>query len=153
MPLTGDELKAKVEELKPAPEAEIAIACGYVSDSGKARMAAFKDALLDAHGLSLKPAKPAGRKGRALSFSVAASTKGAIVLASGYAALIGIGPGEQAAIAHHDHQLIITKAGLTPTATPIAALDLPPLTPPPPVVTYDTAPAATAEPQPTVCPF
>lgn len=143
MPLTGDELKARVDALKPAPESEIAIACGYVSDSGKARISAFKDALLDAHGLSLKPAK-GSRKGRALSYTVAASAKGAIVLASGYAALIGIGPGEQAAIAHHDHQLIITKAGVTPTATvePVP-IELP-------VVTYDSAPPQAT---PELCPF
>lgn len=144
MPLTGDELKAKLAELGQVDEATAAIACGYTTKAGKASLGSFRQAQLAAHGLALSKPRGTGRKGRALSYTVAASAKGAIVLASGYAALIGIGPGEQAAIAHHDHQLIITKAGVTPTATaePVP-VELP-------VVTYDSAPPQAT---PELCPF
>jgi hypothetical protein len=121
--LTGDALKTRVAELSPMAESDIAIACGYVSAAGKAKLSAFKDALLAAHGLSLKPAKPAGRKGKPLSFQVTAGKTGNIVLAGGYAALLGIEPGGTVQIAHQGNALILTAAV---TAEP--------------VVTYDAAP-------------
>jgi hypothetical protein len=142
--LTGDELKAKVAELGPMAESDIAIACGYVSAAGKAKLSAFKDALLAAHGLSLKPAKAAGRKGKALSFTVTTGKTGNIVMAGGYSALLGIAPGGQVQIRHQGDALILTAADSTATAAPVVDAT--------PVVTYDR-PMATPEPQPAVCPF
>jgi hypothetical protein len=135
--LTGDELKAKVAELGPMAESDIAIACGYVSAAGKAKLSAFKDALLAAHGLSLKPAKTAGRKGKALSFTVTTGKTGNIVMAGGYSALLGIQPGSQVAIRHQGDALILTAADST--AAPVVDAT--------PVVTYDT-PLAAATPEP-----
>jgi hypothetical protein len=135
--LTGDELKAKVAELGPMAESDIAIACGYVSAAGKAKLSAFKDALLAAHGLSLKPAKTAGRKGKALSFTVTTGKTGNIVMAGGYSALLGIHPGSQVAIRHQGDALILTAADST--AAPVVDAT--------PVVTYDT-PLAAATPEP-----
>jgi hypothetical protein len=135
--LTGDELKAKVAELGPMAESDIAIACGYVSAAGKAKLSAFKDALLAAHGLSLKPAKAAGRKGKALSFTVTTGKTGNIVMAGGYSALLGIQPGSQVAIRHQGDALILTAADST--AAPVVDAT--------PVVTYDT-PLAAATPEP-----
>lgn len=135
-PLTGAALIARVEELKPAPESEVAIACGYVSEAGKARLSAFKDALLDAHGLSLGKAPKAARRGKPLSFCVTTNAKsGNILLAGGYAALIGIEPGGQAAIAHQGNSLVITPAGMS-------AADEAPLVCPAPAATYDDVPVA-----------
>jgi hypothetical protein len=134
--LTGDELKAKVAELGPMAESDIAIACGYVSAAGKAKLSAFKDALLAAHGLSLKPAKAAGRKGKALSFTVTTGKTGNIVMAGGYSALLGIQPGSQVQIRHQGDALILTAAD---SSTPEPIVDATP------VVTYDT-PLATPEP-------
>ena len=137
--LTGDELKAKVAELGPMAESDIAIACGYVSAAGKAKLSAFKDALLAAHGLNLKPAKAAGRKGKALSFQVTTGKTGNIVMAGGYSALLGIEPGGQVAIRHQGDALILTAA--EPVAVDAT-----------PVVTYDSAPPA-AVPEPALAPF
>ena len=126
-PLTGDALKARVAEFGPAAESEIAIACGYTTPAGKAKLGAFKDALLEAHGLRLKPAKiTTGRKGKPLAFTVTTGKTGNIVMAGGYAALIGVKPGEQVQIAHQGNALILTAA------TPAVASA--------PVVTYDAAP-------------
>lgn len=145
MPLTGDDLKAKLTELGQVPENTAAIECGYVTKAGKAAFAAFRQAQLEAHGLALTKPKT-GRKGKPLSFLVTAGKAGSVMLASGYAGLIGVGPGEQVQIAHHDHQLVITKAGVTPAATvsaePIAL----------PVVTYDSAPSS-LEPERQLTPF
>ncbi len=130
--LTGDALKAKVAELGPQPESDIAIACGYITANGKAKLSAFKDALLAAHGLSLKPAKTGGRKGKPLSFTVTTGKTGNIVMAGGYAALMGIEPGGTVQITHVGNQLILTAAD-APAAQPVPAIGSP-------VVTYDSVP-------------
>lgn len=135
-PLAGDALIFRVNELKPASEATIAIDCGYVSENGKARLAAFKSALLDAHGLGLAPAKG---KGRPLSFQVTVGSKGQIVLGGGYGELIGTEPGEQVQIAHRGDELVITRQGVTATATPIATVGEGEV-----VVTYDSVPERVA---------
>jgi hypothetical protein len=143
--LTGDELKAKVAELGPMAESDIAIACGYVSAAGKAKLSAFKDALLAAHGLSLKPAKAAGRKGKALSFTVTTGKTGNIVMAGGYSALLGIAPGGQVQIRHQGDALILTAAD---SSTPEPIVDATP------VVTYDRPLAGSAGlPEPVLAPF
>jgi hypothetical protein len=130
--LTGDALKAKVAELGPMAESEVAIACGYVSAAGKAKLSAFKDALLAAHGLSLKPAKTTGRKGKPLSFQVTTGKNGNIVMAGGYAARIGVEPGGAVQITHVGNQLILTAAD-APAPQPVPAVGSP-------VVTYDSVP-------------
>ena len=130
--LTGDALKAKVAELGPQPESDIAIARGYITANGKAKLSAFKDALLAAHGLSLKPAKTGGRKGKPLSFTVTTGKTGNIVMAGGYAALMGIEPGGTVQITHVGNQLILTAAD-APAAQPVPAIGSP-------VVTYDSVP-------------
>jgi hypothetical protein len=138
--LTGDELIANVETLKPMAETEMAIACGYVSPKGKAKLSAFKDALLAAHGLELPKAPRATgpRKGKPLSYVVTAGkTNGNIVLAGGYATLIGIEPGQAVEIAQQGNSLVLTPGGVTATAIPVAtAAEV--------VVTYDSTPQPVA---------
>lgn len=131
-PLAGDALIFRVNELKPAPESDIAIACGYTSESGKARLAAFKSALLDAHGLGLAPAKG---KGRPLSFTAKVGTKGQIVLSGGYSELIGVAAGEQVAISQQGDTLVISRPGGfdEPVACAVSA-----------VTTYDSVPEPVA---------
>ena len=137
--LTGEELKAKLAAMGQVPEGVAAIECGYVTKAGKAALAAFRQAQLQAHGLAITAPKTSGRKGKPLSFVVTTSAKGNVVLAGGYTALIGIEPGEQVAITHQGNQLILTKVGAVATALqgPISA-------PSAPVVTYDSAPALVA---------
>lgn len=134
MPLTGNELKAKLAELGQVDEATAALACGYVTKNGKASLGSFRQAQLEAHGLALSKPKAAGRKGRALSFTVTTSAKGNIVLSGGYSALIGIEPGGSVQITQQGNSLVLTPAGVTATATPVAMCET--------VVTYDTTPQA-----------
>ena len=69
-PLAGDELLAKVNELKGAPKSELVRACGFIgtrkykNEAGEVEereslmFAEFSDALLKANGLDLTPDRP-----------------------------------------------------------------------------------------------
>jgi hypothetical protein len=135
--LTGDALKARLAELGQTDEGTAAIACGYVSKTGKASLAAFRQARLEAHGLALGAPKATGsRKGKPLSFTVTTGKTGNIVMAGGYSALLGIEPGGTVQITHQGDALILTAAGVpapAATAEPVAAIGSP-------VVTYDSVP-------------
>lgn len=96
--LTGSELLAKVASLGQVPETVAALACGYCTGDGKAKIAAFKQALLVAHGLSFT--KPARTAGKPLSFNVACQKNGSVILSAGYALLLGLNPGDRVDIAH-----------------------------------------------------
>ena len=120
--LTGDALKIRAAELTAAltPEGDAAIACGYVTPEGKARVAAFNRALMEAHGLALpKKRGKGGSKGKPLSYSVTTGKTGAIVLAGGYGALIGSEPGGKVDVKHDGDRLILTVAA--PVAAAAAA--------------------------------
>lgn len=132
MQLTGDDLKAKLSALGQTDENSAAIACGYVTKAGKASLAAFRHARLEAHGLALgAPKATTGRKGKPLSFTVTTGKTGNIVMAGGYSALLGIAPGGQVAISHQGDALILTAATGTSNAAPVALDAMP-------VVTYDS---------------
>lgn len=132
MQLTGDDLKTKLSALGQVDENSAAIACGYVTKLGKASLAAFRQARLEAHGLALgAPKATTGRKGKPLSFTVTTGKTGNIVMAGGYSALLGIAPGGQVAISHQGDALILTAATGTSTAAPVAVDAMP-------VVTYDS---------------
>ena len=131
-PLAGAELLAKVAELRGiVSESDVALACGYVNASGRGNALALRAAIVDATGYGLKPAK-SNRPGRGLSFVVKAGTKGQVTLSGGYAALIGIEPGDKAEIKQIGNSLIIHPAGVVPVFRdePVPA----------PVVTYDSMP-------------
>jgi hypothetical protein len=112
-PLTGAELKAKVAELGPTPENELAIACGYINAAGRANIAQFKAALLEAHGI-LQPPAETTKRGRGLGFEVTVGTKGQIVLSGGYSELIGLAPSQKAAVQHVGNALVLCAAGVVP---------------------------------------
>lgn len=112
-PLTGAELKAKVAELGPTPENELAIACGYINAAGRANIAQFKAALLEAHDI-LKPPAETPKRGRGLGFEVTVGTKGQMVLSGGYGELIGLGPGHKASVQHVGNSLVIHPSGVVP---------------------------------------
>lgn len=112
-PLVGAELKAKVIELGQAPENELAIACGYINAAGRANIAQFKAALLEAHDI-LKPPAETPKRGRGLGFEVTAGTKGQAVLSGGYTKLIGIEPGQGIRIQHVGNALVLCAAGVVP---------------------------------------
>lgn len=97
--LTGPELIAAYKQLsdKVTDESTIAIECGYVSPTGKARLGALKDALLQAYGLGFtKPQR--GAVGKPLSYNVACQKNGQIILSAGYSALLGLVPGDRVEI-------------------------------------------------------
>lgn len=112
--LTGDELKAKAAEMRAADATEdaVAVECGYVNAAGKPKLAAFRAALNEALGLSFaKPVKPRkARAGKPLSYRVTAGKTGSIMLAAGYGARIGVGPGDAVTIAEKDGGLFVTTA-------------------------------------------
>jgi len=112
-PLTGAELKAKVAELGQAPENELAIACGYINAAGRANIAQFKAALLEAHDI-LKPPAETPKRGRGLGFEVTIGTKGQMVLSGGYGELIGLAPGHKASVQHVGNSLVIHPTGVVP---------------------------------------
>lgn len=138
--LTGADLLAKVKELGDTPRDQVCEACGYVNKAGKPAYTAFYEALMDAKGVSLAPptskAKP--KKGKPLSWNVAVSKTGVIPVSAGYAALLGLQPGDRVAIEHDVDALVLTKIAADGTApTPVADAV--------PVATI-TTPAAAAEP-------
>jgi len=133
-PLKGEALKAKVAEMSPAHESVLAMACGYVTKVGKARIAAFKDALLAAHGLGIEKDSSETR-GRSLSWRGKATPKGGMVISGGYGALIGLEPGSEFVIAHNGDQLII-KAANSAAANGVASFNGDAVT------TYDSIPVA-----------
>lgn len=131
MQLTGDDLKAKLFELGQTDETAAAIACGYVTKAGKASLAGFRQARLEAHGLALGAPKATGsRKGKPLSYTVTTGKTGNIVMAGGYSALLGIAPGGQVHIRHQGDALILTASDST-APVPVAVASTP-------VVTYDS---------------
>ncbi len=112
-PLTGAELKAKVAELGQAPDNELALACGYENAAGRANIAQFKAALLEAHDI-LKPPAETPKRGRGLGFEVTVGTKGQIVLSGGYSKLISVEPGQAVRVQHVGNSLVIHAAGVVP---------------------------------------
>lgn len=112
-PLTGAELKAKVAELGPTPENEMAIACGYTTANGRANIAALNRALLEAHDI-LKPPAETPKRGRGLGFEVTVGTKGQIVLSGGYSKLISVEPGQAVRVQHVGNALVLCAAGVVP---------------------------------------
>lgn len=133
-PLEGEELKARVAQLSPAPETELATACGYVNAAGRPNVAAFTKALGYAHGYLAKPekAKRSGA-GRGLGYVISAGkTTGNLVLSAGYAELIDVAPGDSVTVQHVNNALILHKSGVVPLFRDEA------------VPTYDSAPAQMA---------
>ena len=112
-PLAGEELKAKVAKLGPTPENELALACGYENAAGRANIAQFKAALLEAHGI-LQPPAETPKRGRGLGFEVTVGTKGQIVLSGGYSKLISVEPGQAVRVQHVGNSLVLCAAGVVP---------------------------------------
>ena len=112
--LTGPELLTTVASLGQLPDTQAAIACGYATAEGKPKLAAFKEALLAAHGLSFaKPTRAPGA-GKPLSYNVACQKNGNVILSAGYGALLGLVPGDRVDITHDDEakELVLAKAAV-----------------------------------------
>jgi hypothetical protein len=96
--LTGTELLTKVKELGDASKTELVRATGYVSikEDGTERLnyTAFYEALLEARGIHLGPARGDGTPGRKLSYVTRVLFNGNLLIGKAYTAQLGLEPGD-----------------------------------------------------------
>ena len=96
--LTGTELLAKVKDLGEASNTELVCPTGYVStkEDGTERLnfTAFYEALLEARGIHLGPARGDGAPGRKLSYVTHVLFNGNLLVGKAYTALLGLKPGD-----------------------------------------------------------
>ena len=96
--LTGTELLTKVKELGDASKTELVRATGYVStkEDGSERLnfTAFYEALLEARGIHLGPARGDGTPGRKLSYMTHVLFNGNLLIGKAYTAQLGLEPGD-----------------------------------------------------------
>jgi hypothetical protein len=96
--LTGTELLAKVKELGEASKSDLVRATGYVStkEDGSERLnfTAFYEALLEARGIHLGPARGDGAPGRKLSYVTHVLFNGNLLIGKAYTAQLGLQPGD-----------------------------------------------------------
>jgi hypothetical protein len=115
--LKGDQLLAKVAQLKGASKSELAKACGYVSgqDNGHShvRFRDFYHALLQAKGIDFgihkaKSGERRSHKGRELTFKTHVHFNGNLMVGQAYTDLLEYRPGDQFRIelAHGEIRLV-----------------------------------------------
>ncbi|MFM7512968.1 MAG: AbrB family transcriptional regulator [Cyanobium sp.] len=96
--LTGTELLTKVKELGEASKTELVRATGYVStkEDGSERLnyTAFYEALLEARGIHLGPARGDGTPGRKLSYTTHVLFNGNLLIGKAYTAQLVLKPGD-----------------------------------------------------------
>ena len=96
--LTGADLLAKVKELGDVSKSDLVRACGYVSHkkdgSERLNFTAFYEALLEARGIHLGPARGDGVPGRKLSYVTHVLFNGNLLVGKAYTALLGLKPGD-----------------------------------------------------------
>ncbi len=96
--LIGTELLTKVKELGDASKTELVRATGYVStkEDGTERLnfTAFYEALLEARGIHLGPARGDGTPGRKLSYVTHVLFNGNLLIGKAYTAQLGLKPGD-----------------------------------------------------------
>ena len=96
--LTGTELLAKVKDLGEASKTELVRATGYVStkEDGTERLnfTAFYEALLEARGIHLGPARGGSTPGRKLSYVTHVLFNGNLLIGKAYTAQLGLQPGD-----------------------------------------------------------
>lgn len=89
--LTGQELLAKVRELKDASKSDLVRECGYVKND-KLCFTQFYEALLEAKGVELvKPAK----RGRSLTYKTKVQFNGKLTIGENYVQSLGFKPGDE----------------------------------------------------------
>ena len=96
--LTGTELLAKVKDLGEASKSELVRATGYVTtkEDGTERLnfTAFYEALLEARGIHLGPARGGSTPGRKLSYVTHVLFNGNLLIGKAYTAQLGLQPGD-----------------------------------------------------------
>ena len=98
MALTGSDLLAKVKELGDASKSDLVRAAGYVSTkkdgSERLNFTAFYEALLEARGIHLGPARGDGAPGRKLSYVTHVLFNGNLLIGKAYTTQLGLQPGD-----------------------------------------------------------
>lgn len=105
VPLKGEELLAKVRDLKGKSPDDMALATGYVTRKGNPKVADFNHALGVANGYfseSAAPSTAAAKKGRAPSYQATITGNGNAVIGSAYTSAIGLAPGDKIKITVND---------------------------------------------------
>ena len=103
--LTGTELLAKVKELGDVSKSDLVRSAGYVSTKkdGTERLnfTAFYEALLEARGIHLGPARGDGAPGRKLSYVTHVLFNGNLLIGQAYTRRMGLEPGQEFHIQIH----------------------------------------------------
>jgi hypothetical protein len=89
--LTGADLLVKVKELGDLNKSDLVRECGYVKND-KVCFTQFYEALLEAKGVELSPAKKPGRK---LSHKAKVQFNGNLMVGSAYVDQLGFKPGDE----------------------------------------------------------
>jgi hypothetical protein len=89
--LTGADLLIKVKELGDLNKSDLVRECGYVKND-KVCFTQFYEALLEAKGVELSPAKKPGRK---LSHKAKVQFNGNLMVGSAYVDQLGFKPGDE----------------------------------------------------------
>ena len=113
--LTGTELLTKVKELGDASKTELVRATGYVStkEDGTERLnfTAFYEALLEARGIHLGPARGDGTPGRKLSYMTHVLFNGNLLVGKAYTTQLGLQPGDVFEIKLGRRQIRLVPSG------------------------------------------
>jgi len=124
-PLVGAELLAKITEIGQAPKDHVVIACGYVRKDGRPAYAAFYEAHMAAHGLTLQPPTKPAKAGKPLSFRAKVTKAGMVPIGAAYCGLIGAGEGNTITIEHIGDSLVLRKEVAAPVSCPAPAAPVP----------------------------
>jgi hypothetical protein len=134
--LTGQELIAKVDSIKPLPLEDLAAACNYTTKAGKPDTKAFGKALSVAMGLTAPSTRGSstGRTGKPPSWKATIGTKGAVVVGAAYIGELGLEPGATVQLLRVNNCLVIHEENVVPLLAtgPVPELSLPA------VATYDS---------------
>ena len=134
--LTGQELIAKVDSIKPLPLEDLAAACNYTTKAGKPDTKAFGKALSVAMGLTAPSTRGSstGRTGKPPSWKATVGTKGAVVVGAAYIGELGLEPGSTVQLLRVNNCLVIHEENAVPLLAtgPVPELSLPA------VATYDS---------------
>ncbi len=100
VPLTGEALKTKVQELGGLSKEEKARACGYYTKTRngveRVNMMKFLNALIDAEGIQLDSSSDSnGRGGRSASYRISVQSNGNLLIGSAYTKKMGLSPGDE----------------------------------------------------------
>jgi hypothetical protein len=136
--LTGQDLIAKVDSIKPLPVEDLATACGYTTKGDKPDTRGFTRALNIALGFITPSARSSGtgRTGKPPSWKATVGPRGAVVVGAAYIGELGLEPGAMVKLLRVNNCLVIHEENVVPLLAtgPVPEPSLPA------VATYDSQP-------------